>query len=279
VYRVAYLAGHGLAQLTRDAYVRDIGHLITWLEGSRAPGLPALVDGVSRQDLARYLGDLHARGLAVAYRRRKVAALRSFFGFLQECDLLPSSPAADLVPPAKEVPHLRVLTEAECTRLLAAVQHEPRDHTIILVLLQTGLRLSELSRLRLDDVTLELERVGAVTVQGMGPTQRNLTLPAEACAAVTAYLTVRPADAEGDRLLVTKFHRGIGRRAIERVVEKYLTAAGIAGASVQSLRHTFAVHQLRRGVTVDVLRPALGHQLLATTSIYVELARNGIDDE
>jgi site-specific recombinase XerD len=269
LYRVAYLAGHGLAPLSRDAYVRDIVDLVTWLEDAQAPNLLVPVDTVTRDDLERYLVHLDARGLAVAYRRRKVAALRSFFGFLQDWGLLPISPADDLVPPAKEDPHLRVLTEAECTRLLAAVRHEPRDRAIIVMLLQTGLRLSELSRLRLDDVVLKPGNVGAITVQGTGPTQRTLTLPAEACAAVATYLTVRPDDAEDNRLFVTRFHRGIGPRAIERVVEKYLAEARIARASVQSLRHTYAMHQLRRGVALDLLRQTLGHGLLATTRRYV----------
>ena len=287
LYRVEYLAGHALAPLTRDAYVRDIEDLISWLENVQGPSLPASIDTVTRDDLARYLIHLDARGLAVAYRRRKVAALRSFFGFLQERELLPSSPAADLIPPAKEDPHLRVLTEPECAWLLAAVHHEPRDRAIITMLLQTGLRLSELSRLRLDDVTLlpgmrqpqgttrEPQRAGVVTVRGTGPTQRTVKLPLEACTAITAYLTVRPADAKDDRLFVTKFHRGMGPRAIERVVEKYLAEASISGASVQSLRHTFAVHHLCRGVTLDVLCQALGHASLETTSIYVGLAQDG----
>ena len=107
----------------------------------------------------------------------------------------------------------------------------------------------------------------------------RVTLNWKACKAVKAYLAVRPVDAEDDRLFVTKFHRGMGPRAVQRVVEKYLTEAGIAGASVHSLRHTFATHQTRRGTKLDVVRQALGHESLATTSIYVGLARDVMDRE
>jgi site-specific recombinase XerD len=291
LYRVEHLAGRNLAPLTRQAYVRDIEDLLAWLDTARAPGTPAPVDAVSRPDLERYLTHLDTRGLTVAYRRRKVAALRSFFGFLQDRDLLLSSPATNLVPPPKEDPHSRVLTETECTRLLEAVRHEPRDGAIIAVLLQTGLRLSELSQLRVDDVTLpfvirrpqpatrESGNVGVVTVQGKGRKQRTVTLTWKACTAIKAYLAVRPTAAEDDRLFVTKFRRGMGPRAIERVVEKYLIQAGIAEASVQSLRHTFATHQLRRGIKLDTVRQALGHASVATTSIYVGLVRDVMDKE
>jgi integrase/recombinase XerC len=115
-------------------------------------------------------------------------------------------------------------------------------------------------------------------VQGKGRKQRTVTLNWTACKAVKAYLAVRP-DAEDDRLFVTKFRRGMGPRAIERVVEKYLDQAGIAGASVHSLRHTFATHQTRRGTKLDFVRQALGHESLATTSICIDLALEVMDKE
>jgi len=105
-----------------------------------------------------------------------------------------------------------------------------------------------------------------------------VTLNWKACKALKTYLAVRP-EAEDDRLFVTKFRRGMGPRSIQRVVEKYLQDAEIAGASVHSLRHTFATQQTRRGTKLSVVQQALGHESLATTSIYVELARDVMDKE
>jgi integrase/recombinase XerC len=290
LYKVEYLAGRNLAPLTRAAYTRDLEELIAWVAEERGAGVPDALDRIERRHLERYLAHLDERGLAGSYRRRKVAAIRSFFGFLHHRELITRSPAADLRPPARERYQPRVLSEAEYRRLLAAVQHEARDGAIVEVLLQTGLRLSELSQLRVGDVELppkitrpnritkEPGSVGAIKVRGKGRKERVVTLNWKACKAIRAYLAVRP-EAEDDRLFVTKFRRGMGPRAIERVVEKYLTEAGISGASVHSLRHTFGVQHARAGTKLGVIRNALGHESLATTSIYTELARADMDKE
>lgn len=288
LYRQEHLAARNFAPETRRKYAEDLTQLVTHLTG---PLNLARVDTVERRHLENFLAKLDRDGLKGTSRRRKVAAIRSFFAFLVSHGFIPASPAQDLIPPARERSQPRVLTEAEYKRLLEAVRHEPRDGALIEVLLQTGLRLSELSQLRLTDIELpavvrrpnagtkDPGSVGAVHVHGKGRKERTVTLNWKACKAIKTYLAVRPVDAEDDRLFVTKFRRGMGPRAIERVVEKYLTAAGITGASVHSLRHTFATHQTRRGTKLDVVRQALGHESLATTSIYVELAREVMDQE
>jgi Phage integrase family len=90
-----------------------------------------------------------------------------------------------------------------------------------------------------------------------------------------AYLTVRPADAQDDQVLQTKYRHGMGPRSIEDVVSKYVREAGITGASVHTLRHTFATHQVKLGTSIKAVQDALGHSSLKTTTIYVSLARGG----
>lgn len=148
LYRVEHLAGRNLVRLTRVAYVRDVEGFMMWLRETRGGGEPVRVDMVSRRDLECYLVHLDNCGLAPSSRRRRIAALRSFFGFLHEREIVPHSPADHLIPPAKAASPPRVLTKAEYTRLLQVVRHEPRDRAIIEVLLQTGLHLSELAQLR-----------------------------------------------------------------------------------------------------------------------------------
>lgn len=114
--------------------------------------------------------------------------------------------------------------------------------------------------------------IGAATIRGTGRKHRTITLNWKACTPINVYLTVPPVDVEDDRLFVTKFRRGMGPRAIQRVVEKYLTEASIVDASVQSLRHTFATHRIRRRESPEVVRHALGHESLATTANYISVA-------
>lgn len=179
----------------------------------------------------------------------------------------------------------RVLSEGEYKRLLLAVSHEPRDAAIIELLLQTGMRLSELAQLTLSAVTLPTKitkdegSVGAVHIRGKGRRERIITLNWKACKAVRAYLNQRPKDARDPHLFLTKFGLGIGPRSIENIVSKYLDDAGISGASTHTLCHTFATQHVKRKTSLRVVQEALGHASLATTSIYVGLARELMDKE
>jgi site-specific recombinase XerD len=215
-------------------------------------------------------------------RARKVATIRGFFAFLVQEGVLVASPAEKLIPPERERTQPRVLSEPEYKRLLTAVHGEIRDEAIIELLLQAGIRLAELARLKVSDIELpakvDREHTGAVHIQGKGRKARTVTLNFKACRALRNYLQVGPR-AEESELFITKFGKPIGPRSIENVVTKYLAVAGIQGASVHALRHTFATHHVKKGTSLASVRAALGHESLATTSLYVGLAREQMDQE
>ena len=278
-YQRDFLAAFNKAPLTRESYCRDLADLFGFLQ--EQPRL-ATVDQVELRHLEAYLAHLDGRHLKGTTRRRKVAAIRSFFTFCHRKRLSDHNPAEQLRPPDQEYAQPRVLTEAEYKRLLEAVRHEPRDAAIIELLLQTGIRRTELARLRVADITLpakitkEEGHVGAVHLQGKGRRQRTVTLNWKACKALKAYLAVRPTTAD-PHLFITKFGHGMGPRSIQQVVAKYLAEARITGASVHTLRHTFGTHQTRRRTPLRVVQEALGHASLATTELYVGLAREQMD--
>ena len=176
---------------------------------------------VSRRHLDGYLADLDRRGFSGATRRRKVASICSFFVFLQDAGMIQISPALKLIPPEQERMQPRVLSEAEYKRLLEEVRGDIRDQAIIELLLQTGLRLSEVARLHVNHVSLptkiskEPGNVGSVTVLGKGRKQRSVTLNYKACRAINNYLKVRP-DTDDTHLFLTKFKKGIGHEALRK---------------------------------------------------------------
>ena len=198
--------------------------------------------------------------------------------------MLRELPAEELLPPEREREERRVLTEAEYKRLMSAVQHEVRDGAILEVLLQTGIRQSECAAITLGDLQLPARvsrdqgNVGSLRVHGKGRKDRVVTLNYKACRALKAYLAIRP-KVDEEALFLTKFEKPLGTRSIRNIVAKYLQEAGIAGASTHALRHTFATHHVRKGTKLDVVRQALGHESLATTSVYVGLAREVMDQE
>jgi site-specific recombinase XerD len=281
LYETEYLAARNLAFRSRQEYLNDLKDLLSFLTGGQGITDPVKV---TKQHLERYLAELDRRGFAGSTRRRKVASIRSFFSFLQDAGIIQLSPALKLIPPERERNEPRVLSEGEYKRLLEAVRGDIRDQAIIELILQTGLRLTEVARLHVNHVSLpskiskEPGYVGSVTVLGKGRKQRSVTLNYKACRAIKNYLAVRP-DVTDSHLFISKFRNGLSARAIEHRITKHLKEAGIPNASVHTLRHTFATHTIKRGTKLEVVRQALGHESLETTSIYVHLAREMMDKE
>lgn len=107
---------------------------------------------------------------------------------------------------------------------------------------------------------------------------RTVTLNARVCASLRDYLAERePFDSPA--LFLTKFEKGIGPRGIENIMTKYCKEAGIGSASMHTLRHTMAVQMLKRGSTPAVVGKALGHATAETMGVYVDLAREAMDEE
>ncbi len=267
------------AERSKREYRDDVSAVIGYLEGRCHV---RSVTMVQRRHLTGFLGQCAAFGHAASTRRRSVAAIRSFFAFLVREGVIRHSPAEDLLPPERETRPPRVLSEDEYTRLRDAASDHSRDAALIELALQTGLRLSEIARLRVADIVLPPPSteaaVGHVRVAGRAGRGHTVTLNGRACTALGAYLAERePFDSPA--LFLTKFEKGIGPRGIENIVAKYCKEAGITGASVHSLRHTMAVQMLRRGATPAVVGKALGHASPETTGIYVDLAREAMDAE
>ena len=170
------------------------------------------------------------------------------------------------------------MSEVEYQRLLRVCSHHPRDAAIVEVFLQTGMRLSELARLTLNDlelptrITRDPDNTGTVHVTRKGGKIDTIPLNYKACQALAAWLKVRPA-VEHDALFVTKFRTSIGKRAIQQAIQKYMNEAGIVHASVHTLRHTMATHHIARGTDPKTIQEALGHASLTTTTIYISLAK------
>ncbi len=238
-YELVFMPSRNWAAKTRVNYRNDIADLIEFLE-KRGKTDPNRVD---LQDLEAYMAELDRRGYTGTTRRRKTSSIKSFFGFLKQYGYITNNVAEGLIPPAREHKEPRVLTTTEYQALLRACSHDIRDAAIIELLLQTGIRLSELARLTLDDIDLpkrvsrDPTNTGTLFVHGKGRRERTITLNYKACKAIKAWLKIRP-NVDSNSLFVSKFLEPMSPRAYEYIVKKYLQEAGIKGASVHTLRHT-----------------------------------------
>jgi len=173
-YNRTYMALRNFSEATRRGYASDLRLFIRYLSEERAVNA---VQAVEKIHVHEYFAELDRRGRAGVTRARNLAAVKSFFGYLEDAGVIERSPAKAIPRPKQEVREPRVLTEDQYVRLRAACADHPRERALIELFLQTGLRLSEVASLTLGDLQLPPPRsVGAVSVHGKGRKRRTVSL-------------------------------------------------------------------------------------------------------
>lgn len=218
-------------------------------------------------------------GLGAAARARKVAAIRSFYKYLSnKAKLIPENPMQDLDSPRLKKTLPRYLDLEGSVALLQAVDgaFRERDYCILTIFLNCGLRISELIGLNLTDV-----REDTLRVLGKGNKERIVYLNDACKTAIDDYLAVRGPEGQiidKNALFLSKRRTRITKSAVEKLVKKHLSAAGLDNAqySPHKLRHTAATLMLQNGVDVRTLQEVLGHDHLNTTQIYTHVENDNL---
>jgi integrase/recombinase XerC len=269
------LAGKNRSAATMRAYQTDVHQFITWLHENNMVVLSP--SQVQRADITEYLAFLAERRLSGVSRARKVAALREYFRYQVDHGQLLASPMIGIETPKREKNDRAALARDEYTAMLSYAGGNARDYAILQVFLQTGLRVSELVALRVDDIDL-INRVLRIRA-GKGMTARSIELERKVTQAIKNYLSTRPATV-AEQLFLNYTNEPISDRGVRKMVAKYLKLAGIKKkASCHSLRHTFATAKAQQGISAYRLRDWLGHSSLETTQIYIHLGKQNAQRE
>ncbi|HEY9898418.1 MAG TPA: tyrosine recombinase XerC [Pantanalinema sp.] len=238
------------------------------------------LEAIDYLTLRRYLGELSANGYQRATIARKLAALRTFFRYLARERVVGANPVASVASPkaARRLP--KFLDREELVALFAAPDPGSplglRDRAILELLYATGMRVGEIVALKTDQIDWD-ER--EIVVFGKGSKERLVLLDAHAAELVTAYLREARARlvgtrADGGILFVNRQGGALDQRSVQRMLQKYVAAAGIQKAvSPHTLRHTFATHLLEGGADLRVVQELLGHASLSTTQIYTHVSQ------
>ena len=232
---------------------------------------------VTPHHLRRYLVALSEKSYSRASLARKLSSLRSFFRYLRRRGGLEQDPTVGLITPriGRRLPVFLYLEEME--RLLAAPAADTpigrRDRALLETLYATGLRVSELVSLDVDQVTDTDE----IRVVGKGRKERLVFLGNAAQAALQEYLRrgriALAAPREEPALFLNRQGARLTDRSVRRLVHKYaLAACARHGLSPHSLRHSFASHLLEAGADLRTIQELLGHASLATTQIYTHVS-------
>jgi integrase/recombinase XerC len=238
-----------------------------------------LLLGADVNEARAYLAHLNEKGYSKATIARKLATLRSFYKFLVKTNRRNDNPLTAVRTPKQEKKLPRFLEYEEIKRLLDAPPLETwlgaRDRAILETLYSTGIRVSELVGLNMDDIDFLGE---VVHVRGKGKKERIAPISSSALQAIQHYMEFRNKRAQSNNhfdtkvLFVNKHGQRLSTRSVRRKMDKYLKMVGLDPAiSPHTLRHSFATHMLNNGADLRSVQELLGHQSLSTTQVYTHL--------
>lgn len=278
---------------TLAAYRNDLAQLEQYVRSVPAGdsldgGLPApaagqpLWTGVGKRAIINFVLFIKEKEYAPATVARKVAAIKSFFHYLLANNAIHDDPTATLDSPKVGRSLPVTISVAEVDNLLEqpALDSTPeglRDKAMLELLYATGMRVSELVSLNIDDISLAS---GYVRCFGKGSKERTIPIHAGAVEAVESYLQDgRPRLLRGgDETALFLNHRGVRltRQGFWLIIKAYAEKAGIGEITPHTLRHSFATHMLNNGANLRDVQELLGHANIATTQIYTHLTRDQV---
>jgi len=259
------------------SYETDLLSLIRFL---RSDGKESFSQ-VHKESLRAFIGFLLDQGFSQCSIARKIASIRSFFKYLRRRNIIDSNPALVLITPkaGKRLPIF--LDEHSMRKLLLASNlkgpNKKRDLAILELFYSTGIRLSELINLTLNDLK---NKEGLIKVKGKGRKERFVPVGEKAISVIKEYLATRKnliksANKKDGKnfLFVTEKGQKLYPQAVGRIVRKYIGAVSeIEKKSPHVLRHTFATHMLNHGADIRAVKELLGHESLSTTQVYTHIS-------
>ena len=277
-----YLSGDkGLSPSTLESYGRDISQ---FLEFTEERGLDA-AEEIRRTHIMLYLGALRGAGKAAATVNRNTVSLRAYFHFLLKERVIVQDPTLDMeaIKPSQKPPIILSIEEIE--RLLAAPDEAApqgmRDKAMLELLYATGIRVTELISLNVEDVNTSLR---FARCSGASGKERVVPIGAIAADCVARYtsgmrdklLRARP---EEPALFLNSLGGRLTRQGFWKIIKKYAREAQIEqDITPHTLRHSFAAHLLEGGADLRSVQQMLGHSDISTTQIYSGIARKNMKE-
>ncbi|MBA7470843.1 MAG: site-specific tyrosine recombinase XerD [Dehalococcoidia bacterium] len=269
----------GFSVNTLDAYRNDLQQLASFAgEEAAKQGLISSWENFSRQVMLSYMLNLKERNYAATTIARKVAATRSFFGFLKSEGTIKTDPTENMSSPSvgKSLP--KPITISQVRQLLEQpaklnTVEAKRDKAMLELLYASGMRISELVNLNLGDVNTD---EGFVKCFGKGHKERIVPIYEQAARSVQEYIAeTRPKLAhkkDGVALFLNPRGDRLTRQGFWQKLKEYAKSAGLdAKISPHTLRHSFATHMLSGGADLRAVQELLGHANISTTQVYTHL--------
>tara|TARA_B100001027_G_scaffold125243_1_gene86437 strand:+ start:194 stop:1084 length:891 start_codon:yes stop_codon:yes gene_type:complete len=265
----------GLSSNSIKAYKIDIKKFLLWLSLSNKPSFK----NICESDLNEYIAYMFKNKLSSSSVNRNISSIKAFYLFLIKRKIIMISPAAEIITPKQERYLPTSMSELEVEKLLnspkSSIRIEIRDKAMIEMLYATGMRISELVNLKLNNV--DINRC-VVKVLGKGSKERLIPFGENALEALNLYLNIRPSS-NSKEVFLSNRKRRLSRVTFWQRIKTYLKRENLKlSISPHTLRHAFATHLLNRGADLRSVQLLLGHSDLSTTQIYTHIAKQRLSD-
>ena len=269
-----------LSKNTLDADMTDLDKLLNFLQSENIE-----ISDVCLDDLERFSAGLHDIGIHPRSQARIISGIKSFFHFLIMADYLEADPSELLEGPKIGLKLPEVRTVEEIDSIIAAIDlsknEGQRNRAILETLYSCGLRVSELTNLKLSDLYFD---EGFIKVEGKGSKQRLVPISPRAIKEIKLYFTDRNRGKikkeYEDYVFLARWGKNISRIMVFHLIKELAQTAGITkNISPHTFRHSFATHLLEGGANLRAIQCMLGHESIATTEIYTHIDRNMLRSE
>lgn len=258
---VAYLQSQDKSQYTIVAYKKDLEQFVGYLSSVEISDIRDVNKGVIEEFIQKLLTQNYTKKSA----SRKLNSIRTFFRYLKRDGLIEQNPALDVSHPKYSQTAPRVFSKLEYRAIRDAAKEDPRTYAMIEILLQTGVRIGELTDIRIGDVGEEV-----LSIRGAGRgAGREVPLNKAVKKAVQDYIATRQAGEGEDYLFITRTGRPLLIRNIRQIISGCFKEVGIENATINDFRNTFISHQLALGHPIDYIAKVVGHRRLSSTERFL----------
>lgn len=262
---IKHLTNVGRPKNTSIAYSIDIEQMVDFLESIDIYSIL----NVEEKMLEEFISNLEKNSYTIKTISRKINSIKTFFKFLNTEGHLKNNPTNTLKHQKIETKAPRILTKLEYRSLRDSARNDIRTFAMIELLIQTGIRISELAEIKISELNLEGTNPKLSIPFRNSIPAREIPLNKAAIEAIKNYLNERP-KVNSDYLFVTKSGNTILIRNIRSTIDKYFKEAGVEKAKVNDLRHTFVAFHIQNGMNLLTLSKISGHKRVTTTEKYLE---------
>jgi len=263
---VQFLTSQDKSQYTIVAYKKDLEQFVGYLSTADITD----IRDVKKATIDDFIKNLITQNYTKKSASRKLNSVRTFFRFLKREGIIEQNPALDVSHPKYTQSAPRVFSKLEYRAIRDVAKDDARTYAMVEILLQTGIRIGELTNIRFSDVgtdTLDIRSFGKSAA-------RTIPMNKAVKKSIDDYIKARAPGSQDDYLFITRTGRPLLIRNIRQIISGCFREVGVENATINDFRNTFIAHQLSLGHPIDYIAKIVGHRRLSSTERFIQHASN-----